>query len=560
MYLRSLRSARSLIALLVALLLVSACGGGGAILAEVGTGGTGSAFGIVTGFGSLIVDGVHRNDSNASYSSEAEQGVAVAMPMTGVMLGQNAEFAYDAGGDITSAMMSPEIVGTVSAASPSSVTVLGTSIIANSNPALGPVTSFVGYVSLASVQIGDRVEVHGLLKTDSQGKPYLQATLIMQKPAANGVRLTGVVSQYNAGAGSFLIGTQTVMASSAAISPAGVALASGQLVTVWSNSAPVGNTVTAANIRIKLPAQASGNVSLSGPIANYVSNSSFKIRNVAVDASSAAITPSNASLGNDQYVVVAGSYDAAANKIKASSVTVFTAAAPTSVEVHGMVANFVSVSSFTLRGVVIDASAASFTGGTAAQLANGVFLEVHGTVANNVVHATTVQLIALTPGQAPNGSVIEIGGTLSSYDPQTGAFTMSMANGGSMSGRMGAGAILRNGTAANLAVGQPVSISGRFNNNSLTGVDVNFQSAVPPATGIMQLSGIVSNVTPTSFMLNGVTIQNNGVTIQSNGVPVQGGGGGMMGGRGMMGGARVNVSVQLTGGQYLATAISLLDG
>lgn len=554
MYLPALRSARSTLALLSMLFLVAACGGGAAaILAEVGTGGTGSALGIVTGFGSLIVDGVHRNDSNATYTSEAEQANAAAMPITGLMLGQSTEFAYDASGDITSAMMSPEIVGTVSAASPSSVTVLGTSIIANSNPALGPVTSFVGYVSLASVQIGDRVEAHGLLKTDSQGKPYLQATLIMQKPAANGVRLTGVVSQYNAGAGSFLIGTQTVMASSAAISPAGVALASGQLVTVWSNSAPVGNTVTAANIRIKLPAQASGNVSLSGPIANYVSNSSFKIRNVAVDASSAAITPSNASLGNDQYVVVAGNYDAAANKIKASSVTVFTAAAPTSVEVHGMVANFVSVSSFTLRGVVIDASAASFTGGTAAQLANGVFLEVHGTVANNVVHATSVQLVALTPGQAPNGSVIEIGGMLSAYDPNTGAFTMNMSNGGSMSGNMGAGAVLRNGTAANLVVGQSLNVSGRFNNNTLTGVDVNFQSGPPASPGIMQMSGIISNVTPTSFMLNGVTIQ-------SNGVPVQGGGDGMMGGRGMMGGARVNVSVQLMGGQYLATAISLIGG
>ncbi|MCX7170380.1 MAG: DUF5666 domain-containing protein [Proteobacteria bacterium] len=556
MFLRVLDSVRSMTAMLAALLLVSACGGGGgvvAILAEVGTGGTGSAFGIVTGFGSLIVDGMHRDDSNASYSNEAEQGVAVAMPMTGVMLGQSAEFAYDAGGNITSAMMSPEIVGTVSAASASSITVLGTPITANGDPAAGPVTSFVGYVSLASVQIGDRVEAHGLLKTDSQGKPYLQATLIVQKPAANGVRLTGVVSQYNAGAGSFLIGNQTVMTGSATIGPAGAALANGQQVTVWSNGAPVGNTVTAANIRIKLPAQASGNVTVSGPIANYVSNASFKIRNVVVDASAASITPSSASLGDDKYVVVAGSYDAAANKIKASRVTVFTAAAPTSVEVHGMVANFVSVSSFTLRGVVIDASAANFTGGTAAQLANGVFLEVHGTVANNVVHATTVQLIALTPGQAPNGSVIEIGGMLSAYDPNTGAFTMSMSNGGSMSGNMGAGAVLRNGTAANLVVGQSLNISGRFNNNMLTGADVNFQSGPPASPGIMQMSGIISNVTSTSFMLNGVTIQ-------SNGVSVQGGGGMMGGGRGMMGGARVNVSVQLTGGQYLATAISLIGG
>ncbi len=52
-------------------------------------------------------------------------------------------------------------------------------------------------------------------------------------------------------------------------------------------------------------------------------------------------------------------------------------------------------------------------------------------------------------------------------------------------------------------------------------------------------------------MLNGVTIQNNGVTIP---------GGGMMGGHGMMSGSRVSVDVQLSNGQYLATAIRLLNG
>ncbi|MDD5174961.1 MAG: DUF5666 domain-containing protein [Sterolibacterium sp.] len=548
MFLRILDSARSMIALLAALFLVSACGGGGGgvlpLLAEVGSGGTGNALGIVTGFGSLIVDGMRRNDSAASYSSEAQQGAAVAMPMTAVMLGQSAELAYDASGNITSVLMSPEIVGTVTAVTASSITVLGTTITANSDAALGPVTSFVGYVTLASVRVGDRIEAHGLLKSDSQGKPSLQATLIMQMPAASGVRLTGVVSQYNAGAGSFALGNKMVTVGSAVISPAGVALANGLLVTVWSNTAPVGNVVSAATIRIKRPAPASGKVTLSGAIANYLSNSNFQLRNVAVDASAATITPSNASLGNDKYVVVAGNYDASTNKLTASSVTVFTSTAPTSVEVHGMVANFVSAASFTLRGVVIDASNAAFTGGTAAQLANGVFLEVRGTVANNVVRATTVQFIAFTPMMAPSGSIIEVGGMLSSYDPKTGAFTISVANGASMSGNMGAGAVFHNGSAASLVVGQPVSIAGMFNNSSLTGAEVNIQSDLPPSPGILQMSGVVSSVTSTSFMLNGVTIQ----------------GGGMMGGgRSMMGGSRVNVSIQLVGGQYMATAIGLLD-
>jgi hypothetical protein len=200
---------------------------------------------------------------------------------------------------------------------------------------------------------------------------------------------------------------------------------------------------------------------------------------------------------------------------------------------------------------VIDASNATFTGGTASQLANGVFLEVHGAVANSVVRATTVEFIAFTPGQAPNGSVIEVGGTLSSYDPKTGAFTMSMSNGGSMSGSMGAGAVIRNGTAANLIVGQTLSVAGRFNNSSLSGVEFNLQAIQPTEPGILHMSGIVSGVTPTSFMLNGVTIQRNGVVIP---------GGGMMGGNGMMGGSRVNASVQLVDGQYRAITISALGG
>ncbi|MFA7282001.1 MAG: hypothetical protein WC100_18110, partial [Sterolibacterium sp.] len=107
------------------------------------------------------------------------------------------------------------------------------------------------------------------------------------------------------------------------------------------------------------------------------------------------------------------------------------------------------------------------------------------------------------------------------------------------------------GTVANLAVGQALSIAGRFSNSSLSGVEFNLQAIQPTEPGILHMSGIVSNVTPTSFMLNGVTIQRNGVAIP---------GGGMMGGNGMMGGSRVNVNVQLIDGQYRAIAISALGG
>lgn len=64
------------------------------------------------------------------------------------------------------------------------------------------------------------------------------------------------------------------------------------------------------------------------------------------------------------------------------------------------------------------------------------------------------------------------------------------------------------------------------------------------------MEGIAYNVTPTSFMLNGVTIQNGG-----NSLP-----GGAMMGNGMMAGGRVAVEVKNLGGQLVATAIRLQGG
>jgi Domain of unknown function (DUF5666) len=434
----SLAQARVLFAIIAAAIIVSACGGGGGgsgatSTAGVGSGGTGS--GVITGFASIIMDGMDKDDTGATYTSEADQGSPVTVPITGAMLGQNAEFAYNASGAMTSVMLSPQFVGTVSSVAANSFTVLGTTITVNSDPTLGPVTSFVGYASMAGMRAGDTVEADGLLKTDAQGKPYLQATLIVGKPSTAGVRLTGYVSQYNASAGTFVLGSNTITVGAATITPAGSTLANGELVTVWSNAGPVGNTITATTIRVKN--MANGNVVMSGSISNFVSNASFQIGNVTVNASAATIAPSGATLGNNNYVLVTGTFDATANKLTATSVTVFTASAPTTVELHGMVANFVSSSSFTIRGVTVDASAATFSGGTASQLANGGFVIVHGNVANNVVHATTVGIQATLPMMAPNGSTIEISGAIASYNAGTGAFTMTLASGATMNGTVG---------------------------------------------------------------------------------------------------------------------------
>ncbi len=546
-------------------LLTAGCGAGGAavlgLIAGVGTGGTGIA--VITGFGSLIVDGTRRDDSQASFSSEEDQGTAIATPPTAAMLGHTVEFGYDVNGAMASVVMSPALVGPVTAVGTNSVTLLGTTVAVNTDPALGPVTALAGYASISAIQVGDRLAVYGLPKVDGQGGSVVQATLITQKPAGTGIRLTGYVSQLNASAARFAIGSNTIDAGAAIVSPAATALANGQLVTVWSNGAAAGSMITATNVRIKLSAASTGNLTLSGAISAYAGNASFKLLNVTVDASRATVAPAGTLLTDGKYVVVTGQYDAGSGKLTATAVTVYAPAAAAAVELHGTILNFVSASSFTVRGVVVDASSANFSGGAAKDLANGVFVDVTGAVANNAVKASAVTVVAANPTQAPSGATVDLMGTITSYDPATRHYSMSIAGGSSVSGTMGSGLFLNNGSASDLTVGKSIVIRGVMNNGAVTTSVVSFAqsgslpgTSTPPTPGsspaMTYMEGTAYNVTATSFMLNGVTIQSNGVTVT--------GVGGMMGGRGMMSGARVGVNVQYTGGVYVASTITLLNG
>ncbi|TRZ58333.1 MAG: hypothetical protein D4S02_12355, partial [Rhodocyclaceae bacterium] len=141
-----------------------------------------------------------------------------------------------------------------------------------------------------------------------------------------------------------------------------------------------------------------------------------------------------------------------------------------------------------------------------------------------------------------------------SYDSTNGRYTMATSSGTVLSGTTTPSMFYTNGTATNLTVGQAVNVRGTINNNALSTSVMSFtQMPATPAAGMIYLEGIASNVTATTFELNGMTIQRNGV-------PIQGSATGMMGSNGMMGGSRLNVSVQLTGGQYVATAITVLGG
>lgn len=532
------------------LLIAVGCGGGGSMLISlVGSGGTGQALGIVTGFGSLILDGIRRNDASALYSSESNQDAPVSVPITSVVLGQHAEYSYDANGNVTAVLLSPEFVGPVSAVSEIGIVVFGTQITSNTDPALGPVTNFVGYGSMADIQVGDNVEAHGFLKTGSPGTTYLQATLVMKRSTLTGVRLTGIISQYDSGSGRFLLGNAVVAASAATRSATGGSIADGELATIWSNDLVSGKVINASSIRIKRPAFSNGNVTVSGPISNFSSISHFQIGNVTVDASQGAISSGNTGLANNKYVLVAGSYDVASNTLAAVSVKVFTSNEPTTVEVHGVVGSYVSPSSFTVRGVAIDASKAKFAGGSAAQLSNGAFVEIHGAVVENIVQATAVEIQAATPSKAPNNAVVQVSGVIASYNSATGVYTLTSDSDDNISCTLDSGVVYRNGIDTNLKIGQEVSITGVLNSTTLSSKVVSIKKAPNPNPGYMQLAGTAYDVTATSFRLNGLTIQINGIPIAGD----------LDDKHSTLAGSHVIVNVRSENGQYVAATITIDD-
>jgi Domain of unknown function (DUF5666)/Repeat of unknown function (DUF5648) len=150
-----------------------------------------------------------------------------------------------------------------------------------------------------------------------------------------------------------------------------------------------------------------GAAELNGSVSGFVSVANFTVNGQKVDATNAVFRDgSPASLRNGVTVevkgnIVNGVLIATRVEIK-SSVSVPPAPQPPSPpapspspgvewEARANVADFVSISSFTLNGTKIDASAASFERGTAADLRNGVLVEVKGRLANGVVKATRVR-------------------------------------------------------------------------------------------------------------------------------------------------------------------------
>ena len=82
------------------------------------------------------------------------------------------------------------------------------------------------------------------------------------------------------------------------------------------------------------------------------------------------------------------------------------------VTLDGDVTDFVSAASFRVRGQAVDASAAAYTGGTAASLANGRQVQVTGLLEGSVLKATALAFVAPA---VPAGTRTIVSGTIDGF-------------------------------------------------------------------------------------------------------------------------------------------------
>jgi hypothetical protein len=300
------RPRRAFAWLRTALLLVALCScGGGAgdstgvgasTFAGVGSGGTGAAFqGAISGFGSVIVNGVRIDDSDARITLD-DVDVPETTLRLGMVVGIDGVQNDEANGRADSIVGNSWVEGPVAsvAAGSSQLTVLGVVITVNAG------TVFDGGITgLAGLGVGDHVEVYGL--PDQSGG--LRATRI-EKSAATRLRLVGTVQASTAN--TIQVNGITVQIGNAALIGVARGITVGDVVRIkgslanGASAATTAPTIAASEVReVSLAPTLPDNrkVSLEGIVTKFVSAVDFEVGGQKVTAALGARPDGTVALG-----------------------------------------------------------------------------------------------------------------------------------------------------------------------------------------------------------------------------------------------------------------------
>ena len=383
----------ALTAALAAAVLV-ACGGGGdspTPTVPPTTAASVYASGPITGFGSVIINGVRFDDSAATISDDDGGTMTEAQ----VHLGMQAEVegqrgSDDAHGTAHAIHIHSALVGPVTAVDTTAgtLTVLSQTVTVDAQTAFD--TSLAG--GLASVTVGAVVQVHGQFDTASQS--YL-ATRIELDAAATHYKIRGTITALDSTAKTLSIGATAVDFSTTAGVPTDLAV--GKLVAIRLATTPVAGVWTATAIFDGQRFAHDHDVAhLRGVISAFTSVTQFSVDGNPVDATNASFPDGQAGVVLGASVEVEGSL--VNGVVVATSVGVEAEHEHdgSRVELHGTISALdTTAQTFVVRGVTVSyAGTVDFHDGTASALANGLFVEVRGgfSADGTVVDATRIDL------------------------------------------------------------------------------------------------------------------------------------------------------------------------
>ena len=471
---------------LAAALLV-ACGGGGSD--SSGASAESVYQGTIGGFGSVIVNGVRFDDSAARITVDDEV-VTVGSLKLGMRTDVTGSVASDGStGTATSCVVDTSVRGPIASIDAATKTfkIRGISVQTDDK------TVFEGASNLAALKVGDWVEVHGSVDFTNR---VVQATRVEVKAPEDVGRLVLFGKATAVTATTFTLGDLSVDFSKAKLIgfDANV-IPEGAVVRVRSNTSPVGNVLVASVVKaVKAPRLLDGTpAAVEGRVQQYKSISDFLVSGTAVDATSAEFQNGTAAdLSEGKRVIVFGTL--ANGKIVAKKLRFFKNEVDGEVRLIGMVSDYVSVSSFKVRGVAVDASAATFEGGDAAQLTDGRLVEIKGQSVGSVVKATKVEFEQVAGGT--NVLTGAVSGFVSTADFKVGGKPAKVAS----------DVRYINGTAADIVNGVQLWMTGA---SDAAGVFVAKLVIVSPrpVIGPTQAAGTVADVgTDGSFKLNGTLV------------------------------------------------------
>lgn len=365
----------------VAAALLVACGGGGSGATDGTQYSASYAVGRISGFGSIVVNGVHYDESSAAVSDDDEDPSDSSTLELGMVVEiEAADFGSRDGrhsAKAKSITMRSLMRGPVESVGTDSLVVLGQTV------QVTPTTVFDDDLpdGLASLGAGAVVKVHGTL--DAATGSYV-ATRIDLKTESASYRLRGVVAAYDDAQKLLTIGTAVIDVSGLTLATAPKA---GDLVRVkLQTTQTVPGVWVATELKSgELRPRDVEYVEVEGTISDFTSAQSFSVDGLPVDASKAEFEGSAEALAKGVRVEVKGQVVDGVLVATQVEIESHDHDEHEGFEIEGRIASVdVAQSTLVVRGVTISfAGTVEFVGGSAADLVADAKIEVNGSLGDD---------------------------------------------------------------------------------------------------------------------------------------------------------------------------------